>query len=286
MALKIAYYPGNTARAASSEVEDCLQPLCKTLGIQLIEIPKASSDGGNIIKQSSPKLQHALVARNLALAETKGVDVMTTCATSYGIMCDTVDEFSSDAGFANTINNLIARTTGIEYKGESQPRHLLHLLVEEVGLDKIRDAVINPIRLNVAPYYGPNMQRQGATAGDDPFMPSYLEQLIMALGGTPVDYDSKCQSVGAPALLTITKPVMKMTASVLADAKSSGADMMVSACTISHSNLDSYQSKAGKVSGKDTSMPIVHLAELIAFALGHFPDRFAQLRVRALVIGG
>ena len=117
-------------------------------------------------------------------------------------------------------------------------------------------------------------------------MPSYLEQLIMALGGTPVDYDSKCQSVGAPSLLTIQKPVMKMTASVLADAKSSGADMMVSACTISHSNLDSYQSKAGKVSGKDTSMPIVHLAELIAFALGHFPDRFAQLRVRALVIGG
>jgi|TARA_B110000467_G_scaffold105575_1_gene95972 heterodisulfide reductase subunit B len=286
MAVKIAYYPGNAARAASYEVEDCIQPLCKTLGIQLIELPKASSDGGNIIKQSSPKLQHALVARNLALAEMKGVDVMTTCATSYGIMCDTVDEFSSDMGFANTVNNLVARTTGIEYQGESQPRHLLHFLVEEIGLDTIRDAVINPIRMNVAPYYGPNMQRQGATAGDDAFMPTYLEQLIVALGGTPVDYDSKCQSVGAPALLTLNKPVMKMTAAVLADAKSSGADLMVSACTVSHSNLDSYQSKAAKVSGKDTSMPIVHLAELVAFALGHFPDRFAQLRVRSLVIGG
>ena len=131
MAVKIAYYPGNTARAASSEVEDCIQPLCKTLGIQLIELPKASSDGGNIIKQSSPKLQHALVARNLALAETKGVDVMTTCATSYGIMCDTVDEFSSDVGFANTVNNIVARTTGIEFQGESQPRHLLHFLVKK-----------------------------------------------------------------------------------------------------------------------------------------------------------
>ena len=286
MAMKIAYYPGNTARAASSEVEDCIQPLCKTLGIQLIEIPKASSDGGNIIKQSSPKLQHALVARNLALAEAKGVDVMTTCATSYGIMCDTVDEFQEDAGFANNINNLVARTTGIEYAGESSPRHLLHFLVEEIGLDTIRDAVINPIRMNVAAYYGPNMQRQGATAGDDPFMPTYMEQLIIALGGTPVEYDSKCQSVGAPALLTLNKPVMKMTAAVLSDAKSSGADLMVSACTVSHSNLDSYQSKAARVSGKNTNMPIVHLAELVAFALGHFPDRFAQLRVRSLVIGG
>ena len=198
MAIKIAYYAGNTARAASSEVEDCIQPLCKTLGIKLIELPKASSDGGNIIKQSSPKLQHALVARNLALAESKGVDVLTTCATSHGIMCDTIDEFREDISFANHVNNIIARTSSIEYMGESQSRHLLHFLVEEIGLDKIRDAVINPIRLNVASYYGPNMQRQGACGEDDPFMPTYMEQLVTALGGTPVEYDLKCQSVRSP----------------------------------------------------------------------------------------
>ena len=93
---KIAYYPGNVARAASMEVEDCIQPLCKSLGIDLIEIPKATSDGGNIIKQSSPKLQHALVARNLALAEDKGLDIMTTCATSHGIMCDTIEDLKAD----------------------------------------------------------------------------------------------------------------------------------------------------------------------------------------------
>jgi len=286
MAIKIAYYAGNTARAASSEVEDCIQPLCKTLGIDLIELPKASSDGGNIIKQSSPKLQHALVARNLALAESKGLDVLTTCATSHGIMCDTIEEFREDLSFANHVNNIVARTSSVEYMGESQSRHLLHFLVEEIGLDKIRDAVINPLRLNIAAYYGPNMQRQGACGEDDPFMPTYMEQLITALGGTPVEYDSKCQSVGAPALLTINKPVMRMTAAVLSDAKSNGADLLVSACTISHSNLDSYQSKAGKVARKNTAMPILHLAELVAFALGHYPERFAQLRTRALVIGG
>ena len=79
---------------------------------------------------------------------------------------------------------------------------------------------------------------------------------------------------------------MRMTAAVLSDAKSSGADILVSACTISHSNLDSYQSKAGKIARKDTTMPILHLAEMVAFAFGYYPDRFAQLRTRALVIGG
>ena len=286
MAVKIAYYPGNAARAASSEVEDCIQPLCKTLDIKLIELPRASSDGGNIIKQSSPKLQHALVARNLALAELKWLDILTTCATSHGIMCDTIDEFKEDRSFANHVNNIVARTSGIEFNGESQSRHLLHFLVEEIGLDKVRDAVVNPLRLNVAAYYGSTMQRSGACGDDNPFLPSYMEQLITALGGTPVEYELKCQSVGAPSLLTINKPVMKMTAAVLSDAKSSGADILVSACTISHSNLDSYQSKAGKIARKDTTMPVLHLAEIVAFAFGYYPDRFAQLRTRALVIGG
>jgi heterodisulfide reductase subunit B len=201
-------------------------------------------------------------------------------------MCDTIDEFNDDLGFANHVNNIVARTSGIEYNGESQSRHLLHFLVEEIGLDKIRDAVVNPLRLNVAAYYGSSMQRSGACGADDPFMPTYMEQLITALGGTPVEYDLKCQSVGAPSLLTINKPVMRMTAAVLSDAKTSGADLIVSACTISHANLDSYQSKAGKIARKDTTMPILHLAEMVAFALGHYPDRFAQLRTRALVIGG
>ena len=51
---KIAYYPGNVARAGAYEVEDCIQPLCKALNIQLVELPRASSDGGNVIKQATP----------------------------------------------------------------------------------------------------------------------------------------------------------------------------------------------------------------------------------------
>ena len=78
---------------------------------------------------------------------------------------------------------------------------------------------------------------------------------------------------------------MKMTGRVLNDAKRAGAKVLVSACTQSHANLDSYQGKAGRVSNKDTNIPVVHLTEIIAFALGYYPDRFAQLRTRAMIIG-
>ena len=144
---KVAYYPGNVARAGASEIEDCIQPLCKALNIQLVELPRASSDGGNVIKQATPKLQDALVARNLALAEAKGLDVMTTCATSHAIMCNTALDMQRDPVYASTVNNLVARTSKVEYGGESQSWHLVHYLVEEIGLDKVRDAVKNPLKM-------------------------------------------------------------------------------------------------------------------------------------------
>jgi len=246
---KMAYYPGNVARAGAFEVEDTIQPMCRALNIQLIELPRASSDGGNVIKQATPKLQDALVARNLALAEEKGLDIITACAS------------------------------------RSRSHHLLHYLVEHVGLDAVRDAVKNPLNMKVAAYYGPDMQRQGACGRDDPFMPNYMEQLIIALGGTPVDYDSKCASVGSTSMLTLEDSSLAMTAAVLSDAIQSGADLVVSACTVSHINLDSYQSKAGRQSGKNTTVPVCHMTELIAFALGYFPDRFAQLKTRVRLIG-
>jgi len=282
---KIAYYPGNVARAGAYEVEDCIQPLCKALNIELVELPRASSDGGNVIKQATPKLQDALVARNLALAEAKGLDIMTTCATSHAIMCNTAQDMSRDPVYANTINNLVSRTSNVEYTGETQSRHLVHYLVEEIGLEAVRNAVKNPLNMKIAAYYGPDMQREGACGGDDAFQPTYMEQLIEALGGTPVDYDSKCSSVGSTSMLTLEDASLAMTASVLSDAIDSGAELVVSACTVSHINLDSYQSKAGRISGKNTKVPVCHLAEIVAFALGFYPDRLAQLRTRVRLIG-
>ena len=86
-------------------------------------------------------------------------------------------------------------------------------------------------------------------------------------------------------MLSLGDSVMKMTARVLNDAKRAGAQVIVSACTLSHANLDSYQGKAGRVANMDTNIPAVNLTEIIAFALGHFPDRFAQLKTRAMIIG-
>ncbi len=284
--VKFSYYPGNVARQSSQEVEDTIQPLCKTLGIELIEMVGSSSDGGNIIRQGNRELQLALNARNLAIAQELGHDIMTPCASAQGILYESLKTFRENPIALAKANSVISKTSDIELDAEEiSTHHLLHVLVDEIGLDKIEAAVVNPLDIEIACYYGPHMQRSGACGSDDAWNPTYMEQLITALGGRPVEYSSKCASVGNPSLLTLGDSVMKMTARVLNDAKKAGAKILVSACTLSHSNLDSYQSKAGRVAGKDTNLPVVNLTEIVAFALGHFTDRFAQLKTRALIIG-
>ncbi len=284
--VKYSYYPGNVARQSSSEVEDTIQPLCRSLGIELVEIVGYNSDGGNIIKQGNNDLQLALNARNIALAEKNGHDIITACASAQGILHDSLETFRNDPIALANANTVLSKTTGMTAEvDEITTNHLLHVLVDEIGLDKVEAAVLNPLDLDIACYYGPHMQREGACGGDDAWNPTYMERLMSALGGRPIEYKTKTSSVGNPSLLSLGDSVMKMTARVLNDAKSAGAQILVSACTQSHSNLDSYQGKAGRVANKDTDIPVVNLTELIAFALGHFPDRFAQLRTRALLIG-
>jgi len=284
--VKYSYYPGNVARQSSSEVEDTIQPLCRSLGIELVEIVGYNSDGGNIIKQGNNDLQLALNARNIALAEKNGHDIITACASAQGILHDSLETFRNDPIALANANTVLSKTTGMTAEAdEITTNHLLHVLVDEIGLDKVEAAVLNPLDLDIACYYGPHMQREGACGGDDAWNPTYMERLMSALGGRPIEYKTKTSSVGNPSLLSLGDSVMKMTARVLNDAKSAGAQILVSACTQSHSNLDSYQGKAGRVANKDTDIPVVNLTELIAFALGHFPDRFAQLRTRALLIG-
>ena len=115
--------------------------------------------------------------------------------------------------------------------------------------------------------------------------PNYLEQLISALGGTPVSWEARTQSVGVPGLFSEEPTVMKQAAEALSEAKSEGAALIVSACNLSHAVLDVYQGKAGRNTGLATNIPVIHLCEMLAFALGTHNSRLALLRTRIAVIG-
>ena len=282
---RYAYFPGCVTLNSAREVQDAMLALARALDIELVPLKGAACCGAGVMKQANWDLQIALNARTFAQAEAEGLDVLTPCATCQGNMSEDFVRLSEDSALRERVNEQLEAISGLRFEGTMKMRHLLHVLVEDIGLDIISEKVKNPIDFPVAGYYGSVMQQEGSCGDDDVFDPHYFEQLIEALGGEAVNYDSKTKSVGFPSILSEESSALRMTAAVLSDAKSEGAMIMASACPLSHINLDTYQVKSGRVSGSDVDIPAIHLPELVAFALGCYNDRYAQLRTRVLVMG-
>ena len=285
MPLKYAYHPGNIAHSSATEVAETMEPAANSLGIELIPLPGATSCGAGIIRQASRRLQLTLNARTFAMAEGMGLDIITPCAATAGNLHEDLKTLKSDPNLLGEINDVLERTCGRRFNGEMNVHHLLHIIVDEVGLDKLESAVLNPIDLEVAGFYGPNIQQEGACGNDDVHDPNYLEQVINTIGGNPVHWESRTQSVGVPGLFSEEPTVLRQAAAVLSEAKHEGADIIVSACNLSHTVLDIYQGKASQATGLATNIPVIPLTEMLSFALGHPNSRLAQLRTRVAVIG-
>ena len=285
MPMKYAFHPGNIAHSSATEVTQTMEPAARSLGIELIPMKGATSCGAGIIRQANDVLQITLNARNFAIAESMGADIITPCAATAGNLHEDLSRLKADPLLLAKTNEVLQRTSGISLKGDVNVRHILHVIVDEIGLDKVEDKLRNPMNFRIAGYYGPNIQQEGACGDDDVFDPNYLELLIDALGGSPVEWESRTQSVGVPGLFSEEATVLRQVAAAISDAKSEGAEMIVSACTLSHTLLDVYQGKASRSTGLSTNIPVIHLTEMLAFAFGHHNNRLAQLRTRIAVIG-
>jgi succinate dehydrogenase / fumarate reductase cytochrome b subunit len=285
MPLKYAYHPGNVAHSGSPEVADTMDAVARNLGLELTPLEGATSCGAGIIKQANQRLQLALNARTFAMAESLGLEILTPCAATAGNLKQDLEKLRSDNILMKEINDVLIKTCDMEFTGNTEVHHLLHVLVDEIGLDKVEKLAVNKFDFSVAPYYSPYFQMEGACGGDSVNDPEYFEQLVQALGGNSIDWEGRVLSVGAPGIFSEEPTVLRQSAAVISEAKEEGADIIVSACNLSHSILDIYQGKASRATGIITNIPVIHLTELLSFAFGNHNTRFAQLRTRIAVIG-
>ena len=285
MAIKYAYHPGNVSHSSSPEVAVTMESFARAMGITLIPLPGATSCGAGIVRQANRRLQLTLNARTFAMAEAEGLNILTPCAATAGNLQEDLKALQSDQILLQEVNETLQNTCGLTMTGEVEVHHILHAIVDEIGLDKLEEKVKNPIDFTIAGYYGPNIQQEGACGGDDVYDPNYLEQVVTTLGGTPVSWEARTQSVGVPGLFGEESTVMKQAAEALSEAKAEGADLIVSSCNLSQAVLDIYQGKAGRNTGLSTNIPVIHLCEMLSFALGCHNKRLALLRTRIAVIG-
>ena len=262
-------YPGCAAKGATPELYQSTMAVIGRLGIEVTELNASSCCGAGVVGEADPEGALALSARTFAQAERLGLDVMTICGTCQGVMGGANRKLKSDPALLERVNRLL-QPEGLVYQGSVQVKHLLWIVVREVGLEKLKDEVqVTLGDLKIAPFYGCYILRPSWDLGfDDPENPTSLEKVIRAVGAEPVDYGGKTKCCGFPIILEREDIALAMNGANLKEAKDAGADAMVTPCPLCHMSLDISQERAGRKVNAKLDLPVLHLPQMLGLAMG------------------
>ena len=265
---RFAFYTGCVAKGSCPELYTSTVKVCKRLGIELEELRDVGCTGAGVL---STEVSDPINARTLAKAEALGLPVMTICSTCQGVI-GAANLRLQDPEYREKINREYLADQGLEYRGTTEVKHLLWVLVEDVGEEELTRRVGRPLTgLRISPFYGCYLRRPDDVV-QDPARKRYIEKVTTALGAESVDIRGKGKCCGFP-ILTINEPnSLAMAAKHTSEARDVGADAIVVPCPLCHLNLDGQQSRAEAHTKQKIDMPILHLPQLVGMALGMSPE--------------
>ncbi len=280
--MKLAYWPGCVSRGFTPELHGAVAKVAPLLDLELVELDRANCCGAGVIAEHNQELADTLNARTFAMAQ--GVEgaagMMNICSTCQGAQSECQERLDADTAYREHINgNLDAEDLSYERDGAWWNKNLLWLLVEDIGLDTLKDKVVRPLEgVRVAPFYGCYIVRPTRRLGFDerPERDAYLEQVITTLGGEPVEYAGSHKCCGFPVITMSKATALRQAGRHMADALDAGADCVVTPCPLCHLNLDLQQPDAANYVERDLGMPVLHFPQLVGLALGLEPKELGM----------
>jgi heterodisulfide reductase subunit B2 len=275
--MKYAYYPGCSAHSTARDMQESTLAVARVLGIELTEINGWTCCGATAAHQTNSQLAVSLPAANLVRAREMGLDMVVSCAACYNRSKTSNYEILSSPD----VRRQVGEALGKDYDGSVKVRHLVEVLLEDVGIENIQKMFKRSLKgLKVASYYGCYLVRPPeVTKFDDPENPTFLDRLVAAMGGESLDWPCKIDCCGGALGLTRTDVVVKLSAAIIEMAKASGADCIAVACPMCQSNLDLRQKDMEKATGKRFNMPVLYITQLIGLCLGISPKELGVERL-------
>ena len=184
-----ALFLGCTVPVRNLNYETAVRKTASKLGLDLVDLPHFACCG---FPMKSLSIETALViaARNLALAQSSGHDIVAICSACAATLTEAVHTLDHDPRMLEPINRRLS-DIGLAYSGGVKVRHYARLLYENIGPERIRAAAIRPLSgYRFAPHYGCHYLKPSNIMDrfDSPDDPKSLATLIAALGAEIIDY--------------------------------------------------------------------------------------------------
>ncbi len=267
--MKLSYYPGCTLKNHAKNFDDSTFSAMERLGVEVEELTRWNCCGTVHSLTSDNLMNRMAPVRNLIRAKEAGTDqLMTVCSMCYNTLKRANEHVKRDNEAKDRLNDFMY-LEDVDYEGDVNVFHLLEFLRDEFGFKDIAARVEKPLEgLKVACYYGCMLVRPQEAAIDDTENPTIMEDLVTALGGTPVDFAMKTECCAS--YQTVDKPgiVAEQTNKIVGNASSQGADIVAVSCPLCAFNLDNRQEQTRELFPDFKNMPVVYFTQLMALALG------------------
>jgi heterodisulfide reductase subunit B len=218
-------------------------------------------------------------ARSLALAEARGLDLVTPCKCCFGSLKRVQAFLRENPELADRVGQDLAEE-GLRYRGQVRVRHILQVLHDEVGVEVLQARVARPYqRLKAAILYGCHAVRPSKfTEFDDPSRPHLIDDLVKLTGATPVPWAGRLNCCGAPVRERNEELSLAMIRARLSEAREARADIMVIACPYSQMQAEWAFSLAGPEPQRELIEGPVLYPQLLGLSLGLGPVELALER--------
>jgi heterodisulfide reductase subunit B len=268
-------------RLASYEVS--ARKVLDKLGVRLIEMSEFNCCGFPM-DPIDHEFALTLAARNLCLAEKQGLNILTLCNGCFGTLNKANKILKEDKEFRDKINGNLKKI-GMEFKGTIEVKHLVHVLTEDVGFEKIKDAVKNPLTgLRVAQHTGCHLVRptKYVTHNDDPENPTMLKDLIRLTGAECLDYMDEAECCGNPIIGVNEEVPFQMAREKLEHIMAVKAQSLITVCPFCHMMYDLNQPRIERAFNEKFGIPVLHYTQLLGLAMGFSPEELLlnELRVK------
>lgn len=284
MTKTMSYYPGCSSQASAVHLDVSLRAVLPKLGIELREVEDWNCCGASVGHIDGGHMgMYALNGRNLANARAAGTeDFVTPCAACYLNSHYHNEKIREDAALKADVNEVLA-VAGKSYDGGLLVRHACEVIVNDVGMDKVKAAVTKPLTgLKVAGWVGcqtvrPFAKTERGGMYDTYDDPKFLDDFITACGATAVEFKGKTKCCGGSVSVMSPDKTLHLMKDILDEAKAAGADVVTTPCPLCQTNLEMYQPEINKRFGTDFNLPVVFYSQLMAVAMGLDPKTDAGL---------
>jgi heterodisulfide reductase subunit B len=241
--MKYALFQGCNIPARVKQYADATRAVFNKLGIELVELT-AFNCCGYPVRSIDQRAFILSAAKNLALAETAGLDLMAMCKCCYGSLKKAEFALNSNHDLKKEINDVLAKEK-LHYKGQVRIGHVLTVLHGDVGLAALKPLIVKTYNgLQIAVSYGCHALRPSKITGfDNPVAPTLFDELVEMTGAYSVDWSRKLDCCGAPLTGVNDRLAMDMALNKINSAREAGAHYVCTACPYTHLQFDWVQNE-------------------------------------------